>query len=175
MTLQHRAAVRHKVAEILAEAVPQVDGRVFRARTWTMAEAELPALLVYGWQEEKKRSGGRAHRSFYDVTFTLAVEIRVADRSRDGEEMEQELEAIAGAVEDAVLTAAELLLPPRMIEAVSEVKTTFGIDTKTSEVAVGAALVAFSLTWTETSDVPSPAVECQAGDTSLRLKPVPPP
>ncbi|MGG5811468.1 hypothetical protein [Falsiroseomonas sp. CW058] len=172
MSAEHRAAVRDKVADILTARVPAVAGRVHRARTWSLPDSELPALLVYGWQETRKRTGGTAYRSFYAVSFVLAVEVRLDARSRDGAALEDELEAITGTVTDAVLTAAELLLPPdRLIERVDEVKTTLGIDTKSSEVAIGSALVAFEMAWTEATEVPGPAVDCGADATSLRLRP----
>lgn len=168
---QHRVAVRDKVAEILAAALPDIP--VHRARSWAVGEAEMPALFVYGWQEVRKRTGGTSYRSFYTVTLTLAVEIRLDMRSRDGVALEAELEAVTGTVTDAVLEAGALLLPPdRLIERVEEVKTTLGIDTKSSELALGAALVAFDMAWTEVSEVPSPEVDCGADSTSIRFRPV---
>ncbi|NKE43576.1 hypothetical protein HB662_02225 [Roseomonas frigidaquae] len=175
MTVEHRVAVRDAVAGILASRVPAVQGRIFRARTWPLSEAELPALLVYGWQEEKKRTGGTAFRSFYAVSFILAVEVRLNALSRAGTVLEAELEQLSGAVTAAVLQAAELLLPPdRKIERVDGVKTTLGIDSRSSEVAIGSALIAFDLGWTEVFEVPSPAVDCDADATSIAFRPIPP-
>ncbi|MFH5923843.1 hypothetical protein [Roseomonas xinghualingensis] len=175
-TPAHRAAVRDKVAEILRAGMPQVDGRVFRARTWPLQEKDYPALLVYGWEEELKRTGGNAARTFFEARFILAVEARVQDRSRDAEEVEAELEELTGAVRDLVLTSPELLLAPgRMVERFDGVKTTLGIDTKSSEVAVGRGLIAFEIVWPETFEVPAPATDCGCDDTSLALRPVPAP
>ncbi|WP_439597990.1 hypothetical protein [Falsiroseomonas sp.] len=173
MTLEHRALVRTTVANLLAERVPALRKRVFRARTWPLSEEHLPAALVYGWQEEKKRTGGTPHRSFYDVSFILAVELRLDTRSRASLELEAELEEMAGAVSQAVLTAGELLLPPdRRIERIDGVKTTLGIDTRSSEVALGSALIAFDMAWTEVFETPHPTVDCE--DSSLAFRPIAP-
>lgn len=173
MTLEHRACVRTAVANLLAERVPALKRRVLRARTWPLSEDHMPAALVYGWQEEKKRTGGTAHRSFYSVSFILAVELRLDTRSRAGLELEAELEELAGAVTQTVLTAGELLLQPdRKIERIDGVKTTLGIDTRSSEVALGSALVAFDMAWTEVFETPQPPVECE--ETSLAFRPIAP-
>lgn len=171
--IPHRVLVRDKVAEILAASVPPVEGRVFRARTLPLSPTDLPALLVYGWQEEMKRTGGTAMRSFYAVSFILAVELRLDPRrASDGEAAEIEIEAIAGLVTHAVTTAAALLLPPeRLIERIDGIKTTLGIDGRGGEVALGAALIAFDLAWTETFEVPEPPIDC--GDATLALRPDP--
>ncbi|MBU8547240.1 MULTISPECIES: hypothetical protein [Roseomonadaceae] len=171
MTLEHRCAVRTTVATLLAERVPALRNRVFRARTWPLSEDHLPAALVYGWQEEKKRTGGTSHRSFYTVSFILAVELRLDARSRACMELEAELEELAGAITQVVMTAAELLLPPdRRIERIDGVKTTLGIDTKSSEVALGSALIAFDMAWTEVFETPHPPTDCE--ETSLAFRPI---
>ncbi|MGX9963163.1 hypothetical protein ACVFYP_07555 [Roseomonas sp. F4] len=173
MTVQHRVAVRDAVAVLLAERVPALRKRVYRARTWPLSEDELPAALVYGWQEEKKRTGGTSYRSFYAVSFILAVELRLDARSRDAVALEAELEELTGAVTEAVLAAGELLLPPnRKIERIDGAKTTLGIDTKSSEVALGSALVAFDMAWTEVFDTPCPPIDCE--DASLAFRPIAP-
>jgi hypothetical protein len=173
MTVQHRVAVRDTVATLLAERVPALRRRVFRARTWPLSEDELPAALVYGWQEEKKRTGGASIKSFYAVSFILAVELRLDARSRDAVALEAELETLTGAVTEAVMSAAELLLPPaRKVERIDGAKTTLGIDTKSSEVALGSALVAFDMAWTEVFETPHPPIDCE--ETSLAFRPIPP-
>lgn len=174
MTTPHSTVVCDAVALVLAGLVTAVAGRVYRARTWPTQEDEQPALLVYGWQEELKRTGGDSTQSQYEVAYTLAVVIRVNAASADGEAAEADLQEIAGTVREAVLTCASLFLAPgRLIESIEGVKTTLGIDTRTGEVAVGQAQVAFSMKWTEVFAVPSPPVDCTGFDTFVRLKAVP--
>ncbi|WP_338662626.1 hypothetical protein VQH23_21055 [Pararoseomonas sp. SCSIO 73927] len=174
-TAVHRAVVRDRVTEILREGATLVEGRVYRARTWPVQEREQSLLLVYGWQEELKRLGGTSAQSRFQASFILGVEARVRDRSRDEEEVEAELEALTGQVRDLVLTSADLQMGPgRLIERVEGVKTTLGIDTKSSELALGRGLVAFELIWPETFDVIQPDPACCDG-FGLALRPVPAP
>ncbi|MBP0492875.1 hypothetical protein [Roseomonas indoligenes] len=166
----HRATVRDRVTEIFRAGMPQVEGRVFRARTWSLQEGDFPALLVYGWQEELKRLGGTSAQSRFQASWILGVEVRVRDRSRDAEEVEAELEELTGLARDLVLTNAGLVIgPARVIERVEGVKTTLGIDTRSSELALGRGLLAFEFIWPETFNVEQPDSGCCVGpDVALR-------
>jgi hypothetical protein len=152
-----RRKVVDQVTDLLKALVPQTAGRVFRARTWNLQDDQHPALLVYGWDEEKKAASLNTSGVQYGVNLILAVEVRVLDRSRDGEEVEAELDALADRVTEAILKSPELLAPRAgLIERIESVKTSFGINTKDSEVALGRALVAFDMKFTEQYDLREP-------------------
>ena len=159
-----RARIRHTVVELLKARVPAVRRRVFRGRTWPVQVREMPGLLVYAWQEDKKGSpGAGTARTTYEVELTLAVEIRVAEASRaeeQAEAVEDELEELAGAVTEAVMQAPELLGRDGLIERIDGVRTTFGIDGRDAEQTLGRALVAFELRFREQYPLPPPPVVC---------------
>lgn len=159
-----RARIRHTVVELLKDRVPAAQRRVFRGRTWPVQVREIPALLVYAWQEDKKAPAGAGTAvTSYAVELTLAVEIRVAEASRAGEQaeaVEDELEALAGAVTDAVMQAPELLGRTGLIERIEGVRTTFGINGRDAEQMLGRALVAFDLRFSERYRLPPPPIVC---------------
>lgn len=148
-----RARIRHTVVELLKARVPAVRGRVFRGRTWPLQVREMPGLLVYAWQEDKKSPPAPSTaRASYDVELTLAVEIRVAEASRaeeQAEAVEDELEELAGMVTDVVMQAPELIGLQGPIERIEGVRTTFGINGRDAEQTLGRALLAFDLRFKE--------------------------
>ncbi|MFC7611702.1 hypothetical protein [Teichococcus aestuarii] len=159
-----RARIRHAVVELLKARVPAVRRRVYRGRSWPLQERELPALLVYARQEDKKAPAGAGTAvTSYAVELTLAVEIRVAEASRAGEQaeaVEDELEALAGAVTDAVMQAPELLGRTGLIERIEGVRTTFGVHGRDAEQTLGRALVAFDLRFSERYRLLPPPIVC---------------
>lgn len=157
-----RARIRDEVTDLLRGGMLGIHGvkKVLRARTWPLQEEDLPAILVYGWQEKKEAIGASTSGMAYRVNLILAVEIRVLDRSRDGEEVEVELENLTGQVCEIVMKARSLLLPrDGLIERIDEVKTTLGINTADSDLALGRALVAFDMKFTEVYEIP-PVIDC---------------
>ncbi|SHJ69048.1 hypothetical protein SAMN02745194_03132 [Roseomonas rosea] len=174
MSATHRAAIRDKVTEILRAGVAEAAGRVFRARTWPLQGGDYPGYLVYGWEEELKRSGGTAQQTYFEARFLLAVEARVSDESTDAEDVEAQLERLTGAARDLVLTSPELTGgDTRMIERFDAVKTTLGIDTRNSELALGRGLVVFEVVWPEVFETARPEPDCGCEESSLAFRPVP--
>jgi hypothetical protein len=166
-----RLGVRDLVADVLTRRLPELRGRIYRAREWPLQEHEVPALLVYGYQEDKtgpEVHGGAVH---YDVSCILSVQAMTQAASRHTEAVERELELLCQAICLAILTAPELLGAEGAIERIASVKTTLNIDAKTGEKALGQALVAFDLRWHETYRLP-PDVECD--DPTLTFRVIPP-
>lgn len=157
-----RALRRDAVVTLLKRGVPAVKGRVHKARTWSLQERELPLLLVYAWDETKTAKSLSTVSTQYGVALTLAVEVRVAQEGRASEAVEQDLEDLAGAVCEAVLKAPELLGDDGLLERILGVKTTFGVDARESEVALGRALIAFEFQWSEVYDLPLPPTDCES-------------
>lgn len=154
-----RAKIRDEVTALLRSGMTGVK-KVLRARTWPLQEEDLPAVLVYGWQENKQAIGASTASMVYRVNLILAVEIHVMDRARDGEEVEAELEDLTVQVYEIVMKARPLLSQKYgLIERIEEVKTTLGINTKDSDLALGRALVAFDLKFPETYTIP-PVIDC---------------
>lgn len=161
-TATRRAKVVAKVAELLGAAAI-VSGGVRSSRTWPLKDQQMPGLLVYAWDETKERIGRSTDDMQYRVLLTLAVDIRLQDRSRDTVEMDDELERIAGRVCDVVMKSPDLLRPPMpgeddtgggLIEAINAVRTSFNISTKESERALAHGRIAFEMQWTEQYDLP---------------------
>ena len=169
-----RAKVRDAVVALLKAGVPAVKKRVYSARTWPVQVRDMPGLLVYGWQEEKKRTSISAVETSFDVNLILVVEIVLSDRSRDSEESERDLDELTGIVTDLVMGADILRgVPNGLIEHIDGVKTTLGVDTRSSELALGRAHVAFDMKWSEVFEAPLPAVDCE--DAFVTFTAIPPP
>lgn len=166
----HRALVRDQVAEILCK---RGIGRVYRARSWPLEAAQLPALLVYGYDEEKTGPEVASAETAFAVACVMAIEAKVALRSRDTEAVEAELETLCRAIELAILTAPGLLGEAGSIERVAGVRTTLAIDTAESEAAIGKALLAFDLRWSELYAVPLPPVDCDEPGLAFQAIPAP--
>jgi hypothetical protein len=179
----HRAVIAAAVTAMLRESIPEVSGRVFHARTWPLQETDHPALLVYGWQEEKTAISLSTWSAQYAVRLVLAVEVRVLDRSRDGNseglgerqqnEVEAELEALSNAVCETVMKSRRMLGAGGLVERIEGVKTTLGINTRDSEMALGRALIAFDLRFTEQYDLTDPVIECDDAELVLHITPDP--
>lgn len=166
----HRALVRDQVAEILRSLG---IAKVYRARSWPLDAAQLPALLVYGYDEEKSGPDIGSAETAYAVACIMAIEAKVSARSRDTEAVEAELETLCRAIELAILTAPGLLGEVGSIERVAGVRTTLAIDTADSEAAVGKALMAFDLRWSEIYEMPMPPVDCDAPGLAFQAIPAP--
>jgi hypothetical protein len=157
------------------QAVPQVAGRVYRARDWPLQEHQVPALLVYGYEEEKTGPTISGDRSAYEVSCIMAVQVKTEAASRATEAVEQELESLCQTACTALLTARALLAdgPEGCIERIASVKTTLNIDARTGEKALGQALIAFDLRWHEFYALPLPDVDCDEPSLTFRLIPDP--
>ncbi|EHL97709.1 hypothetical protein HMPREF9946_03992 [Acetobacteraceae bacterium AT-5844] len=168
---EFRLRVRDVVSEILTRRLPELGGRVYRAREWPLQEGQTPALLVYGYQEEKTGPAVHGGETSYGISWILSVQVRVEGRSRDTPVVEQELEQLCQAVSLALLTAPELLGEGGLIERIDSVKTTLNIDARTGETALGQALVAFDMRWTETYRLPA---EIGCAETTFHFRVIPP-
>lgn len=168
-----RVKVRDLVAAALVAGVPEVQRRVYRGRSWPLQSDEMPALLVYGWDEVKTNTAKAATpEGLFGVALSLAVEIGVLDRSRDGEEVEREMETIAERVVDVVMEAPALLGQGGAVEWVAAIRTTMGIDATTGDRATGRSLIVFDLRFHEAYAPPPPVIECE--DAEIVFAPLPP-
>lgn len=166
-----RAGVRDIVAAVLERRMPELGGRVFRARDWPVQESEATAVLVYGYDEEK--TGADLQSETFSVACTMAVQVKLDAASRRTQEVEAELERCCQAVCLAVLTAPELLDPQTgRIERIAGVKTTLNIDARSGERALGQAMIAFDMRWHETYLRPPPVV-CEQPALFFRFTPDP--
>ncbi len=161
LTLPGRAAVRDLVASLVQVAVAPYGGTVFRARIWPVQGFQLPAVLVYGWEETKSAHSISSADSRYGVSCEMAVETQAAaDTSEDVEVL---LEEIAGAIENVVLTSPALLGVGGLVERCASVKTRIEFpEASSSEQRVtGGVSVRFALEWSESWDVLDPdAIGC---------------
>lgn len=149
-----RAKVRDEVVSLLKLGLPLVEGRVYPARTWRLQEYELPALLVYGWQEEKKRTSIATGGTSYDVNLILVVEMVTEDRSRDAAEAEALLDELTGDITEIVMSAPSLRALGGLVEHVDGVKTVLQVEGRESELTIARAHVAFDFKWTEVFVLP---------------------
>lgn len=158
-----RSDVRDRVAAALAAGVPQVAGRVHRARVWPIGngETERPALLVYGYAEEKVRISADMVRQEYAVTCQMVVEVRTAGRTGgrlDAKPQEDALEGILRACEGAVLTNPDIVGPSGCIEKIEKVTTVQEIAQRGDDVEAEAK-IAFEMNWLEVFHVAPPPEE----------------
>ena len=151
-----RAAKRDLVGSILAAGLPGVAGRVYQARVWPLKLPELPALLVYGWQETKTRKTLDVWTHQFEVTCSMAIEGRI--QAMDGPAAETAMENLAGDIEAAILTSPLLLGLNGAIERIDRVETKLEARA-TAESLQGAVTMSFDLVWTEIQQITVPAGE----------------
>jgi hypothetical protein len=169
-----RAGVRDLVAEILKQRLPDLKGGVFPARDWPLQEHQVPAVLVYGYEETKTGQGLSGDRSTFEVSCIMAVQVKTEAAGRHTGAVEQELERICQTVCLALLTSRALLdMETGRIERIDSVKTTLNIDAKTGEKALGQALIALDLRWREFYDLPPVDVDCEEPTLTFRIIPDP--
>lgn len=166
-----RSVTRDLVVDLLKAGVPAVNHRVWRARSWPVQEWEMPALLVYAWDESKSGPEVRvAGERRYRVALSLAVELAVLDRGRDVEACEREMEDLAGEICEVILKHPALVGPEGRLDAIAGVRTTMGVDARTGEKAIGRSLIVFDVRFDEFYASP-PEIECD--DAAIALMPVP--
>jgi hypothetical protein len=106
-----RSAVRDAAVQLLGTYVPDVQGRIYRARTWPTQANIYPCLLVYAMQTQDSVISADGMPPDFDVELTLAVHIRVEAASVDGkrpeEAAEDQLDALAAQVQQAMSAAPE--------------------------------------------------------------------
>ncbi|HEY0183523.1 MAG TPA: hypothetical protein VGC09_12015 [Rhodopila sp.] len=151
-----RAAKRDLIGNILVIGLPMLGGRVFQARVWPMQLPELPAVLVYGWQETKTRRTLDAWTHQFEVECAMALEGMV--QAPTGPEVEDGMEALAGDIEYAILTSPLLLGLTGSIERIDRVETKLQARAD-AEMVQGTVSMAFHLVWTEIHQVVVPRNE----------------
>lgn len=149
-----RAEVRDLVAAIVAAAVQPLGGVVYRARTYPLQLDQLPAILVYGWEETKKNPGISSPDVRMDVTCQMVVQAYA--QADTPELVEAALEDLAGAIVGSVITAPGLVDAGGAIERIASVKTTIQVPRPTGETVAGEVSVTFEMEWSEMFDVPLP-------------------
>jgi hypothetical protein len=164
-----RAAKRDIVGNILVAGLPILNGRVFQARVWPMKLPELPAVLVYGWQETKTRKTLDAWTHQFEVVCSIALEGRV--QAPNGPELENGMENLAGDIEYAILTSPLLLGLTGSIERIDRVETKLEAHA-TAEMVQGTLSMAFDLVWTEIHQITVPPNE-PTTDFGLKFTPEP--
>lgn len=170
-----RAKVRDVVVGLLIAGVPAVAGRVYRSRVWPISpgagptDTELPALLVFATPETKRL----VTVSSVDQHFTVSCDITVLARAYPpagatpgpAERLEATLEDMAGAIEDVVLTAPELIGWDGAIERIAEVRTELMIEPG-SATLVGSAGITITMEWSEVRSVREP-ITCESPTVAL--------
>lgn len=149
-----RADVRNVVARILADRVPEVGRRVFRARVWPVRGEKKPGLLVYGYAEKKTlvSAGGFQHQ--FSVSANMIV--RVLTEGTQPEKLEAECEALAGQVERCLLRAPELFAPRGgILRHCAAVDTQIEAEQKERMVEVEATMQ-FQFVWDEVFTMTAP-------------------
>ncbi|MFC0384338.1 hypothetical protein [Muricoccus vinaceus] len=154
-----RADVRDRVAAILADQVPVLNGRVHRARVWPVSSK--PALLVYGYAERKEPTtqGGFQHQ----FRVTSALIIRVLTEGPIATQAEVACEDICGQVERAILRSPALFSPTEgILQRCAGVTTQLSAEQKERAIEVEAT-IEFQLVWEEVFTMAEPDTsECAA-------------
>jgi hypothetical protein len=149
-----RADVRNTVAEILRLSIPDLGGRVFRARVLPVGSDAKPALLIYGYAEKKDllNEGGWQHQ----FRVTSAMVVKVLTENADAEAAEAQCEGIAGQVERAILRSAKLFSPEDgKLERCTAVTTQITAEQK-DRFAEAEATIEFQLVWAEVFTMAEP-------------------
>lgn len=165
-----RSLIRDEVVAILKRGLPGMQERIFRARTWPLQDKEAPALMVYGWEEQKDAAPVSSVTTSYGVSLMMAVQILVSAAGRHAERVEQDLEELAGVVCELVMSSQALLGYGGRIERIAGVKTTLGIKPQTGERSNGEGLIIFDMRFSESYTLPPPEVECE--EAALVLQPI---
>jgi hypothetical protein len=162
-----RAVKRDLVGRLLSAGIPALGGRVYEARVWPMKLPELPAALVFGWQETKTRKTLDAWTHQFEVSCTMAIHAMV--QAPDGPTAEYLLEYLAGEIERVILTSPELLGLTGTLERIDRVETKLEA-TATTESVQGTLTMGFDMIWTEVQQVTVPAGE---PTTTFQVKSIP--
>lgn len=175
-----RADVREKVAAVLAARVPEVEGRVYRARVWPVGGDFKPALLVYGYAERKERvgnAGGYLHQ--FRVTCSMVVRVLCGGSAGLGvtgdalTALEAQCEAVTQQVERAILRAPELWGQDGVLTNCAGVTTQLSADQKERPVEIEAT-IEFQLAWDELFQMAEPDTsECETATTTFRDPAIP--
>ena len=164
-----RAAKRDLIGRLLSERIPILAGRVYQARVWPMKMPELPALLVYGWEETKTRTTLETWTHQFEVSCKMAVRARL--QAATGQDAERAMEFLAGEIEAVILTSPELLGLTGTLERIDRVDTQLEARAEGESVQAGVSLV-FDCVWTEVQQIAVPPGE-QPADFGILTTPIP--
>jgi hypothetical protein len=167
-----RAKYRDRVTQYLIAGVSAVEGRVYRARVWPLKLPELPALLVYGYDEEKKRANMDGGRAEYSVSCTMAIMGRVSGVAGAPDAVEASLELLAGQIEATLLRPDHLTRKGDGIEAIAGVRTTLKVEIA-GERCNGELMVALDMQWMDIFLAPEPDIVCEEPFLAIRLPNLP--
>ena len=143
-------------ASILKARVPQVRGRVYRARVWPVQGQDKPALCVYGYDEEKTLTGVGGYQHVFSVRCPMTVLLRC--EGVNAAEQEANLEALAHQIERVILAAPEFWaqdLAAIPLEKCARVSTQFTAAQREQTAEVEAAMI-FDLQWSEEYEMADP-------------------
>jgi hypothetical protein len=169
ITSRSRAEIMAIVSDRLNLKLPEVQ--IYRAREWPLQLREMPALLVYAWDETKTGPAMASEETAYSVSCILTVDLKVTDRARDGVEVEADLEALASRIYDAILRSRPLLTGPDGIERIADVRTTLGVSLQNTERSIGEGRIAFDMRWTEIYALDEAEIACDEPFVTLNLIP----
>ena len=172
-----RAEIRDLLAQILTERVAAVGGRVYRARMWPVGGEKKPALLVYGYAEQKNKRNSDLWRHEFDVACNMVVKVLCegAVSISSAVRLEAECEAIAQQVERVILSAPELWGDGCLPEKIPTVVTQINSDQKERAAEIEATMQ-FELHWTEVFEMAEPDTpECAEATFTMHSTFIPAP
>ena len=108
-----RAAVRNAAVGLLDTLLPELGGRILRARAWPVQPETFPCALLYAMQERRTTVSPAGAPPDQDVELTLAVHLRVEASGpaggSDEELVEAQLDALAARAQQALTQPSEWL------------------------------------------------------------------
>lgn len=143
-------------AAILKARVPQVRGRVYRARVWPVQGQDKPALCVYGYDEEKTLTGAGGYEHIYSVRCPMTVLLRCEGVT--AAQQEANLEALGHQIERVVMSAPEFWaqdLADVPLEKCLRIATQITAAQREQTAEVEAAMI-FDLQWSEVYTMADP-------------------
>jgi len=167
-----REKFRDWAVQRLIAGVPAVEGRVYRARVWPLQKTDTPALLVYSFDEEKKRSNMDGGRAEFAASCTMAIAARAVGVARAPETVEARLEFLAGQIEASLLRPDQLTRRGDGAEFIAAVRTTMKVELA-GDVCSGELLIAVDLHWTDVFLAPEPDIVCEDPFLAMQHIPLP--
>lgn len=139
-----RAQIRDATLLLLLQAVPEAGRRIYTARTWPLESPKNPCLLVYTWRETKTLLSTAGSAPQFQVDAKLVVRARAEAEDEIG--LEAALDALAGAVENALLTDPDWVA---RFERIGGIESSIHTLEEPAERPVGEVALVFDVRWTE--------------------------
>ncbi len=92
----NRAAIRSALKALLVDEDTSAGSNVYSNRETALWKSELPAILIYTSQENATPESFSGRRSIRDLEITIHLKIEAT------EDIDDDLDAFAGEVEDAI-------------------------------------------------------------------------